>query len=87
MKKNKEMLRQRFYAQTDIEIGEHPGAWEQYAKWLEKLAIKELNVELVKDNDALRDKMQEAMDALDEGRTGAYKTGRKHSKRIRNKRT
>lgn len=83
MKKNKEMLRQRFYAQTDVEIVENPGAWEQYAKWLEKLAIKELNTELVKDNDALRDKMQEAMDTLDEGLTGAYKIRRKRGKRIR----
>ena len=80
MKKSKEMLRQRFYAQTDIEIGEQPGAWEQYAKWLEKRAIKELNTELAKDNDALRDKMQEAMDALDDGLTGAYKIRRKRGK-------
>ena len=87
MNESKEMLRQRFYAQTNIEIGEHPGAWEQYAKWFEKLVIKELNAELVKDNDALQDKMQEAMDALDDGLTGAYKTRRKRDKRIRNKRT
>lgn len=71
MKESRDMLRQRFQAQTDIEVDPQPGDWKQYAEWLEKLSIKELNSELVKENEMLRNKIQEAMDVLEQGITGA----------------
>ena len=71
MKESREMLRQRFQAQTDIEVDPQPGDWKRYAEWLEKLSIKELNSELVKENEMLRNKIQEAMDVLEQGITGA----------------
>ena len=71
MKESREMLRQRFQAQTDIEVDPQPGDWKRYAEWLEKLSIKELNSELVKENEMLRNKIQEAIDVLEQGITGA----------------
>ena len=71
MKESREMLRQRFQAQTDIEVDPQPCDWKRYAEWLEKLPIKELNSELVKENEMLRNRIQEAMDVLEQGITGA----------------
>lgn len=86
MKESKEMLRQRFQSQTDVEVGLHPGDWKRYAEWLEKLAIGELNNELVEENEALRNRMQKAMDALEEGITGAYRIRMKCKTRRRKRR-
>lgn len=72
MEQGKEALRLRFESQTDIVVVPHPEHWQQYAEWLEELAIKEINTELVKENEWLRDKMSKAMQTLEEGITGAY---------------
>jgi hypothetical protein len=72
MEQGKEALRLRFESQTDIVLVPHPEHWQQYAEWLEELAIKEINTELVKENEWLRDKMSKAMQTLEEGITGAY---------------
>lgn len=77
MKESREMLRQRFQAQTDIEVDPQLGDWKRYAEWLEKLTIKELNSELVKENEMLRNRIQEAIDVLEQGITGA---GTRHEK-------
>lgn len=72
MEQGKEALRLRFESQTDIVLVPHPEHWQQYAEWLEELAIKEINTELVKENEWLRDRMSKAMQTLEEGITGAY---------------
>ena len=71
MKESREMLRQRFQAQTDIEVDPQPCDWKRYAEWLEKLSIKELNSELAKENEMLRNRIQETIDILEQGITGA----------------
>ncbi len=72
MKKSRAMLRQRFQAETDVEMDPQPQDWGKYAVWLEGLAVKELNNELVRENEFLRAKMGEAADVLEEGITGRY---------------
>jgi hypothetical protein len=71
MKENREMLRFRFYAETDVEIDPTITDWERYARWLENLAIKDINKEILKENKMLLNKMQEARDILERGITGA----------------
>lgn len=71
MKETREMLRLRFYAETDIEIDPTITDWKRYAKWLEAISIKEINKELLKENTMLLNKMKEAMDILEKGITGA----------------
>ena len=61
-KGSKDMLRQRFEAETDIEIESKPSEWKQYAEWVEKLSIKKINNKLVRENEMLRNRMQEAID-------------------------
>jgi hypothetical protein len=63
----KEVLRLRFEAETDIVLVPHPEHWQEYAEWLEELALKELNAELVKENNVLQKKIAAAMDALEKG--------------------
>lgn len=65
MEGSKEKLRLRFQAETDVVIEPNSEDWKQYAEWLENLAIKKLNNELVKENELLLKKIQKAMDALD----------------------
>lgn len=84
MKESRELLRQRFQAETDIEIANHSGDWGKYARWIEKLAISKLNRELVRENEVLRSWMQIAMKALEQGIAGAHEK-RKRS-RVRYKR-
>jgi hypothetical protein len=72
MEQGKEALRLRFESQTDIVLVPHPEHWQEYAEWLEELAVNELNNELMRENELLRNKMQEAMNALEQGITGAY---------------
>ena len=71
MKESKEMLRQRFEAQTDIELAQKPDRWKSYAEWLERLASKKINSELIGENEMLRNKMREAMNVLEQGVTGS----------------
>ena len=80
MKESRNMLRQRFQAETDVEIDPQSADWEQYSKWLEHLAINELNNELVIENELLRSKMQEAVDILYEGISGRYPKARRREK-------
>jgi len=47
-------LRERFYSETDIELAVLSD-WESYAKWLEQLAIRRINAEVVGENKVLRD--------------------------------
>jgi hypothetical protein len=72
MKESSEMLRLRFEAETNYVPG-LPDGWKKYAEWLERIEIKQLNNEVVRDNTRLRTKMQKAMDVLEEGIAG---TGR-----------
>ena len=65
MEESKERLRLAFEAETDIVIDAYPKDWKKYAEWLEKLAIKKLNNEVIKENELLRNAMQKAMKALD----------------------
>lgn len=71
MKESKEMLRLRFQAETDVEIEPVPADWRRYAEWLEALAVKELNKEMLKENEMLKNRMQDAMDIFEKGITGA----------------
>ncbi len=71
MRDSRTMLRQRFQAETDIEM-DPQGDWGKYAVWLESLAVKELNNELVRDNEFLRTKMEEAAYVLEEGIKGRF---------------
>lgn len=64
MDEGKDALRLRFEAETNIVLVPHPEHWKQYAEWLEELAVKELNVEVVKENELLQNKIEEAMDVL-----------------------
>jgi hypothetical protein len=79
MNQSKQMLRQRFYAETDIDVEteSHPACWRQYADWLEKAAIKELNHELILDNKMLHGKIQESINILNRAMSGAYLKQRK----------
>ncbi len=65
MEESKERLRLAFEAETDIVIDAYPKDWKKYAEWLENLAIKKLNNEVIKENELLRNAMQKAMKALD----------------------
>lgn len=67
MKESRQRLRLRFQAETDVDVDPCPQDWKRYAEWLEKLAIDKLNNQLVKENNLLLKKIQEAMDALEEG--------------------
>ncbi len=78
MKANRNPLRERFQAETDVEIDPQPEDWRRYALWLEKLSLKELNNELIRENELLRSRMRKAMDTLEAGITGRYA---KHKKR------
>ncbi len=69
VKESKEMLRQRFEAQTDIELAQKPDRWKSYAEWLERLASKKINSELIGENEMLRNKMRKAMNVLEQGVT------------------
>ena len=71
MEESKQKLRLRFQAETDVVIEPDSEDWKQYAEWLENLAIKELNNEIVKENELLLKKIREAMKALEEGINGA----------------
>ena len=70
MEESKQKLRLRFQAETDVVIEPYSEDWKQYAEWLENLAIKELNNEIVKENELLLRKIREAMNALEEGING-----------------
>ncbi len=70
-KESREMLRQRFQAQTDVEVDPQPEDWRRYAEWLERISIKKLNNELAEENEMLRNRMQTAMNVLEAGVTGA----------------
>ncbi len=70
MQEGKELLRSCFEAQTDIVVGTTPDDWRKYSEWLEKLAIDRLNMEIEKDNNRLRDKIDQAMEVLEEATTG-----------------
>ncbi len=72
MLEGKKMLRQRFQAETDVEMEPEPQDWQQYALWLEHLALNELNAELIEENEFLRDAMKNAFSILDEGIRGKY---------------
>ena len=65
MEESKERLRLAFEAETDIVIDAYPQDWKKYAEWLENLAIKKLNNEVIKENELLRNAMQKAMSTLD----------------------
>ncbi len=67
MDESKDALRARFEAETDIVLVPHPEHWKQYAEWLEELAVKELNNELVRENELLQNKIKEAVDVLEKG--------------------
>jgi len=72
MEKVREKLRLRFLAETDIEIGPDSKDWGRYAEWLEGLAVIEITEGLVKENDMMRRKMQEAIRILEKGIAGCY---------------
>ncbi len=80
MNESRAMLRQRFQAQTDVEIDPEPANWKRYSLWLEELAIGELNNELVKENEVLRKVMLKAMNVLALGIVGAH-VKKTHSRR------
>jgi hypothetical protein len=65
MEESKERLRLAFEAETDVVIEAYPEDWKRYAEWLENLAIKKLNNDVIKENELLITAMQKAMKALD----------------------
>jgi hypothetical protein len=44
--------------------------WKQHAEWIEKLSVRKINNELVRENEMLRTKMQQAMNTLEKGIMG-----------------
>jgi len=70
MEESRETLRLAFEAETDIVIELYSEDWKKYAQWLENLAIKELNSEIIKENEQLRNALEEAMNILENGMTG-----------------
>jgi len=60
-------LRLRFENETSVVIEPYPVNWQKYAEWLEKLAAKELNHEILKENQHLKDRMQKLIDVIKEG--------------------
>lgn len=65
MDKSREYLRMQFEAETDIVIEAHPDDWKDYALWLEKLSIKDLNSEVIKMYKHLREKVHQVVDILE----------------------
>lgn len=62
----KERLRLKFESETDIVIDEKTKAWEKYALWLERVNAEKIKNKIVKENNFIRDKIQNAFDILDE---------------------
>ncbi|MBT3260724.1 hypothetical protein HOC37_05845 [bacterium] len=71
MQPSQQELRFQFEGQTDIVIDQKTKDWKKYALWLEKLKIKKLNNELVKENNQLRATVYEILDILERGVTQA----------------
>lgn len=65
MEKIIEEFRLRFEAETDIEKLKTIHDWKRYASWLEVLAYKKINSELVKENYKLRQAFYDVIDILD----------------------
>ena len=65
MEETKEKLRMQFEIETNIPTDPYPHNWQQYAMWLEKLRIQEINNKLVKENLLLRNKINEAINVLE----------------------
>jgi hypothetical protein len=56
--------------------------WKEYAEWIEKLSVRKINNELVRENEMLRNRMQEAMNTLEAGISGrAIKLSKKEKLR------
>lgn len=68
LEEGREMLRSRFEAKTDIILG-NPADWKLYAEWLEKSAVRKINNEIARANELLRNKLQQAMNILEQGLT------------------
>ena len=86
-KESKAMLRQRFEAETDIEIEPRSPDWKQYAEWIEKLSVRKINNGLVMENEMLRNSMQEAMNTLEAGISGRALALKKRGHRLKPGRT
>ncbi|MFA5878779.1 MAG: hypothetical protein WC860_01245 [Candidatus Margulisiibacteriota bacterium] len=69
MKSLRNELRLQFYAQTDIEIYAKAKRqdWQNYALWLENLAIEKLNQDIILENKKLREAFCKAQDILESG--------------------
>ena len=57
-------FRDRFYAETNIELTA-PKNWKLYAKWLQKLEIKKVNLEIMAKNIKLQEAFFEITEILD----------------------
>ena len=57
-------FRDRFYAETNIELTA-PKNWKLYAKWLQQLEIKKVNLEIMAKNIKLQEAFFEITEILD----------------------
>lgn len=71
MNESKQMLRSRFEAETDVVLCLEHNDWKRYAEWLESLAIKKLNNELIKENRLLRNQIRRSMSVLEKAIIGS----------------
>lgn len=60
-------LRFDFEAETDIALDKSPDDWQNYALWLEKLTIEKLNGQMIKENDVLKNMVNDVVARLQEG--------------------
>ena len=70
MDEGKEDLRMRFYAHTDITVGEDRDSWEKYAKWLEELSLTKINNEMFTRNKKLENDIEKAINILEKAVMG-----------------
>lgn len=67
MKETQNYLRGLFEAETNISISINSENWKEYSKWLENLKSKDINSEILIENEFLKDKMNTAMNIMYEG--------------------
>ncbi len=72
MGERKEQLSLLFGADTDILLQSCLDGYKKYAKWFEKLPVKQINCDLEEENNFLRRITDKAMDILEGGVLDRY---------------
>lgn len=66
MNETAERLRLKFESETDLIISEESNDWEDYALWLEHICTEEIKNNTIKENNILRNIIQETINALEQ---------------------